>query len=89
MKYAWLMKLAAYGGFLAAAVILAFYIFVIYITLPGQYSGLDTTEAAMTWISIGLIVALAIGFNIVYARVVLAMSRFPYGFPVSGKFPRE
>jgi uncharacterized membrane protein len=84
-----LLKLAAAGGFIASAGILAFYAFVIYITYPGGYSGLDTIEAVITWISVGLIVALAIGVNIVYARILFAMSRFPRGFPISGRFPRE
>jgi hypothetical protein len=84
-----LLKLAATGGIIASVAILAFYVFVVYITLPGRYSGLDTIEAAVTWISVGLIVALAIGVNIVYARILFAMSRFPRGFPVSGRFPRD
>ena len=81
-------RLAAIGGLVASIGVVAFFAFVVYITLPGPYSGLDTIEGTVTWISVGMIAVLAIGVNIVYARVLFAMARFPYGFPVSGKFPR-
>lgn len=87
-RMARVLKLAALGGFAASGAVVVLFALVVYFTLPGQYAGIDWIEATITWISVGLIAALAIGVNITYARVLYAMSRFPYGFPISGKFPQ-
>src|SRR5690348_10927602 len=58
-------RLAAIGGLVASIGVVAFFAFVVYITLPGPYSGLDTIEGTVTWISVGMIAVLAIGVNIV------------------------
>jgi len=87
-RMAFALKLAALGGFAATGAVIVFFALVVYFTLPGQYSGLDWIQATITWISVGLIALLAIGVNITYARVLYAMSRFPYGFPISGEFPK-
>jgi len=88
-RLALITRLAAIGGLVASVGVVAVFAFIVYITLPGAYSGLDTIESTVTWISLGLIALLVIGVNIVYARVLFAVARFPYGFPVSGKFPRS
>lgn len=87
-RTALVLKVAALGGFAATGAVIVLFALIVYFTLPGQYSGIDWIEATVTWISIGVIAVIAMGVNIVYARTLLAMSRFPYGFPISGRFPR-
>lgn len=68
-----LTKLAGLGAFAAAGGILLVYLALVYITIPRpQTAGIDWTSAAVTWISVGLVVLALVAVHVVFGRILLA-----------------
>ncbi|HET7584510.1 MAG TPA: hypothetical protein VFK13_06350 [Gemmatimonadaceae bacterium] len=72
-----LPKLAAFGAFGVMGGLLALLAFMVWLTLPGPDSGVDMTNAALTWIAVGGIVLVLGAVHFVYARILLDMARAP------------
>lgn len=68
-KYA---RLAGLGAFGASAGLLALFAFLVFITRPVGLGGIDTTNAIVTWISLGgLFVALILVHVMIGKRLLL------------------
>jgi hypothetical protein len=68
--------LAGLGAFAAAGGILAIYLLLVFITIPRpRTAGIDATNAALTWISVGVIILALVVPHVVYARILLARAR--------------
>ncbi len=72
-----LPRLAAYGAFGVIAGLFALLAWMVWLTIPGPDSGVDATNAVLTWVSIGGIVLVLSAVHLVYARVLLDWSRSP------------
>lgn len=68
-------KLAGLGAFGASAGLLALFLFLVFISRPAQYSGIDTINAAVTWISLGGLFAALIIAHVVIGRQLLTLAR--------------
>ncbi|MGH7623717.1 MAG: hypothetical protein ACREOJ_00170 [Gemmatimonadaceae bacterium] len=67
-----LQGMAAAGALGVCVVLLALLALVILISLPG---GIDTTEAFITWVSVGIMIVLMVAGHLVYARTLFRASR--------------
>ena len=67
-----LQGFAAVGALGVCVVLLALLALVIFISLPG---GIDTTEAFITWVSVGIVILLMVAGHLVYARTLFLASR--------------
>lgn len=70
-----LARLAGFGALGAVVGMLALYALVVLSTLPRGGSGIDRTQAIVTWISVGLVIFALIGAHILLARQLLALGR--------------
>ena len=70
-------KLAGLGAFGASAGLLALYLVLVYLTRPGTLGGIDGTNAAVTWISLGGLFAALIVLHVVIARQLLQLAKGP------------
>lgn len=68
-------KSAAAGAVLVCLALAAFYVFFVFLTFP-KGNGIDTTEAIISWISVGLLILAVILSHLVYARVLYRDARF-------------
>ena len=68
-------KLAGLGAFGASAGLLALYLFLVYLTRPETLGGIDGTNAAVTWISLGGLFAALILLHVVIAKQLLRLAR--------------
>ena len=68
-------KLAGLGAFGACAGLLGLYLLLVFITRPGQYSGIDNVNAAVTWISLGGLFAALIIAHVAVGKQLLKLSR--------------
>ena len=68
-------KLAGLGALGAIVLFLALYAFIIKISAPGQYSGIDMTQSIVTWIAIGLVILALAGLHVVIGRQLLSIGK--------------
>jgi hypothetical protein len=68
-------KLAGMGALGAIVLFLALYAFIIKLSAPGHYSGIDLTLGVVTWISIGLVVLALAGLHLVIGRQLLSLGK--------------
>jgi hypothetical protein len=68
-------KLAAYGAFGAVGLFVAIFALVAYAATPRAGGGIDGTQAAVAYISVGLAVLALIGVHVVVARELFAVAR--------------
>lgn len=71
-KYA---KLAGLGAFAASAGLLALFAFLVFITRPVGLGGIDTTNAVVTWISLGGLFLGLILVHVLIGRRLLLLAR--------------
>jgi Mn2+/Fe2+ NRAMP family transporter len=70
-----LERLTALGGILVSAVLTVFLVwFITFLTIPNG-AGIDTTEAVVAWLSVGLLVLAVIASHLVYVRILLKLSK--------------
>ena len=68
-------KLAGMGALGAIVLFLALYAFIIKLSAPGHYSGIDLTLGVVTWISIGIVVLALAGLHVVIGRQLLNLGK--------------
>jgi len=68
-------KLAGLGAFGASAGLLGLFLLLVFITRPGQFSGIDSVNAAVTWISLGGLFAALIIAHVVIGKQLLKLAR--------------
>ena len=68
-------KLAGLGAFGACAGLLALYLGLVVITRPGRLSGIDPTNAAVTWIALGGLIAALIVVHVAIGKQLLRLAR--------------
>lgn len=69
-------RLAGLGAFGAAAGIVALFIlWAVLVTRPTQYSGLDGTLRAVTWIALAGVVLALVAIHVVLGRRLLGVAR--------------
>lgn len=66
-----LARLAGLGAFGAIALFVGLFALIAYASLPGDTGGIDDTLAAVTWISVGLVILALVGLHIVLGRQLL------------------
>ncbi len=69
-------KSAAAGAIVVSLAIVAFFAFFVWLTFP-KGNGIDTTEAIVSWVSVGMLLLAVILGHIVYARILFRDSRAP------------
>jgi hypothetical protein len=62
-------KSAAAGAILVCLALVAFFAFFVWLTFP-KGNGIDSTEAVVSWISVGLLILAVILTHLVYARIL-------------------
>ena len=67
-------KSAAAGAVLVCLGLAAFFAFFVWLTFP-KGNGIDTTEAIVSWIAVGLLILAVILSHLVYARVLYRDAR--------------
>jgi hypothetical protein len=67
-------KSAAAGAVLVCLALAAFFAFFVWLTFP-KGNGIDTTEAIVSWIAVGLLILAVILSHLVYARVLYRDAR--------------
>jgi hypothetical protein len=68
-------RLAGLGAFAASAGLALLFLFLLYVTRPNPRGGIDTTNAIVTWISLGGVFAALIGAHLLIGRRLLEMSK--------------
>jgi hypothetical protein len=68
-------RLAGLGAFAACAGLALLFLFLLYVTRPNPRGGIDTTNAIVTWISLGGVFAALIGAHVLIGRRLLEMSK--------------
>ena len=68
-------KLAGMGALGAIVLFLALYAYIIKLSAPGHYSGIDLTLGVVTWISIGIVVLALAGLHVVIGRQLLSLGK--------------
>jgi hypothetical protein len=69
-----LERLAAIGAVLVSLALVAVFAFFVFLTYP-KGNGIDTTEAVVSWVAVGLLILAVIGSHLVYARILYRKSR--------------
>ena len=68
-----IQKAAGAGAVLVSLALAAFFAFFVFLSFPdGQ--GIDTTEAVVSWVAVGLLILAVILTHLVYARVLFRAS---------------
>ncbi|HET7552042.1 MAG TPA: hypothetical protein VFK04_12165 [Gemmatimonadaceae bacterium] len=67
-------KSAAAGAILVCLALAAFFAFFVWLTFP-KGNGIDTTEAIVSWIAVGLLILAVILTHLVYARILYRDAR--------------
>ena len=70
-----LAKLAGLGAFGAIALFVALFALIAYASFPRDGGGIDNTLAAVTWISIGVVIVAMAALHIVLGRQLLELGR--------------
>jgi len=73
MLTALVAKLAGLGAFGAIALFVALFALIAYVSFPPAGGGIDSTLAAVTWISIGVVIVALAGLHIVLGRQLLEL----------------
>jgi hypothetical protein len=68
-------KLIALGAFGAILLFVAIFALIAWAARPTRTGGIDGTEAAVTWISVALVILAVIGVHILVGRGLLAFAR--------------
>jgi hypothetical protein len=68
-------RLIGYGAFGAILLFVAIYLLIAYVAKPSRTGGIDSVNAVVTWIAVGLAVLALIGVHVVIGRGLLAYSR--------------
>ena len=63
-------KSAATGAILVCLALAVFFAFFVWLTFP-KGNGIDTTEAIVSWIAVGLLILAVVLTHLVYARILL------------------
>lgn len=71
-------KSAAAGAVLVCVALAALFAFFVWLTFP-KGNGIDTTEATVAWIAVGLLFLAVILAHLVYARILFRDSRAARG----------
>ena len=66
-----LARLAGLGAFGAIALFVAIFALIAYISLPRDTGGIDSILAAVTWISVGVVILAMAGLHVVLGRQLL------------------
>ncbi len=64
-----LERSAAAGAILVCLALVAFFVFFVWLSLP-KGNGIDTTEAIVSWVSVGMLLLAIILAHLVYARIL-------------------
>jgi hypothetical protein len=64
-----LEKSAAAGAVLVCLALAAFFAFFVWLTFP-KGNGIDTTEAIVSWVAVGMLLLAVILAHLVYARIL-------------------
>jgi hypothetical protein len=67
-------KSAAAGAVLVSFALAAFFAFFVWLTFP-KGNGIDTTEAIVSWVAVGLLILAVVLTHLVYARILFRDSR--------------
>jgi hypothetical protein len=67
-------KSAAAGAILVCLALAAFFAFFVFLTFP-KGNGIDTTQAIVSWISVGLLILAVVLTHLVYARILFRDAR--------------
>jgi len=67
-------KSAAAGAVLVCFALAAFFAFFVWLTFP-KGNGIDTTEAIVSWVAVGLLILAVVLTHLVYARILFRDSR--------------
>jgi uncharacterized membrane protein YukC len=67
-------KAAATGAILVSLALAAFFAFFVWLSFP-KGNGIDTTEAIVSWIAVGLLILAVILTHLVYARILFRDSK--------------
>lgn len=65
---------AAAGAVLVTLALVAFFAFFVFLTFP-KGNGIDTTEAIVSWVAVGLLILAVIIAHLVFARILFRASR--------------
>jgi hypothetical protein len=68
-----LAKLAGLDAFGAIALFVALFALIAYVSFPRDGGGIDSTLAAVTWISIGLVIVAMVALHIVLGRQLMEL----------------
>lgn len=68
-------RLVGLGAFAACGGLALLFLLLLYITRPNPRGGIDTTNALVTWISLGGVFAALIGAHVLIGKRLLAMSK--------------
>ena len=68
-------RLAGLGAFGACAGLLAFYLLLVYVTLPTKRGGIDVVNAAVDWIALGGVFAALIIVHVVIGKQLLRLAQ--------------
>jgi len=68
-------KLAGLGAFGAIALFVALFALIAYVSFPRAGGGIDSIQAAVTWISIGVVIVALAALHIVLGRQLLELGR--------------
>lgn len=69
-----IQRSAAVGAVAVCGALVAFFAFFVFLTFP-KGNGIDTTEATVAWIAVGMLILAVILSHLVYARVLYRASR--------------
>jgi hypothetical protein len=70
-------KSAAAGAVLVSLALAAFFAFFVYLAYPDG-AGIDTTEAIVAWIAVGLLILAVILAHLAYARILFRDSKLTH-----------
>ena len=70
-----LAKLAGLGAFGAIALFVALFALIAYASLPRDTGGIDSIQAAVTWISVGVVIVALAALHVVLGRQLLELGR--------------
>ena len=68
-------KLIGLSAFAAILLFVAIFALIAWAAIPTRTGGIDGTQAAVTWISVGLVIIAVIGVHILVGRGLLAFGR--------------
>jgi hypothetical protein len=67
-------RLAGMGALAVTAGLVALYVFLFWLTFP-ERNGIDTIQAHVAWISIGIVILTLAAIHVVYGRILMRMAK--------------